>query len=438
MTGTLKAKVNGEWVPIAGSSQDAASVARWNSAWGRVGTAVGTASVWENATTTHSEVTTTAGAYRAQANLLAGRRYRIYWQAQITSMTAGDLVVLQPRIGRPTTPFTYPSNVVERMHVANQAVECQFEGEYLPTQDGAYEFSMQARLGSGGVGKLVAVNMGNSNMIMTVDDVGPVVPVSVAPPQAQPRVVASGNALGVIAVGTLLDQPGANVPAATWTNLSAPLTATLALGRRYRVRFAVRAVQASQNVNVLYRLADNGAPWGERHHNYAGLYLHMADSWLIEGDGQAHTFYAQIRCDGGPLTVYTETRLGATEFYVEDVGPNSYPALPVPATPPAWTALVLENSWAMVASDGVPGYRKIGDVVTLRGMVAGGTYGQAITTLPVGFRPPSQIEFLAFMYVTTQQLVQLYITPGGALIAASPTGTANNISLSQVSFSTTP
>ena len=62
--------------------------------------------------------------------------------------------------------------------------------------------------------------------------------------------------------------------------------------------------------------------------------------------------------------------------------------------PGAWTAPTFQNSW--VNYDGVEPaqYRKVGDIVELRGLVKNGTVGEttAIFTLPTGFRPPKRVR----------------------------------------------
>ena len=63
-----------------------------------------------------------------------------------------------------------------------------------------------------------------------------------------------------------------------------------------------------------------------------------------------------------------------------------------PAVP--WIAVSFENSWANAGgSDQVCQYRKIGDIVHLRGVMRRNpvTFGQTAFTLPVGYRPPSGI-----------------------------------------------
>jgi hypothetical protein len=60
--------------------------------------------------------------------------------------------------------------------------------------------------------------------------------------------------------------------------------------------------------------------------------------------------------------------------------------------PTAWTAVTFSGGWSNnVAPYQTAQYRKIGDLVYLRGSIDGGTLGGVAFTLPVGFRPPADI-----------------------------------------------
>ena len=57
-----------------------------------------------------------------------------------------------------------------------------------------------------------------------------------------------------------------------------------------------------------------------------------------------------------------------------------------------WINATLTNGWIpFSAANPTLQYRKVGDMVHLRGLLKGGTSGPAITTLPAGYRPPMQI-----------------------------------------------
>ncbi len=64
------------------------------------------------------------------------------------------------------------------------------------------------------------------------------------------------------------------------------------------------------------------------------------------------------------------------------------------ATPTAWTGVTYVNSWV---DHGAPNqgvqYRKIGDLVYMRGSAKNGTLNGQATTLPAGHRPPASVRF---------------------------------------------
>ena len=103
----------------------------------------------------------------------------------------------------------------------------------------------------------------------------------------------------------------------------------------------------------------------------------------------------------------------------------------------AWTAPALTNGWLDCLAGVVPtAYRKVGDVVQLRGAVKSGTVAQPAFTLPVGFRPAG----IHIFYAVAQ--------PGGARIDVGADGTVTVrsyissgtnalVSLSGIRYSTT-
>ena len=90
------------------------------------------------------------------------------------------------------------------------------------------------------------------------------------------------------------------------------------------------------------------------------------------------------------MSYYGDT---GSAFYVEDVGPISSPALPVPATSPAWTPLTPLTPFLNLGSYWAPlSYRKIDDVVSIRGVLytsAVVNAGTLIASLPAGVFPPT-------------------------------------------------
>jgi hypothetical protein len=67
----------------------------------------------------------------------------------------------------------------------------------------------------------------------------------------------------------------------------------------------------------------------------------------------------------------------------------------VTTMPTAWVSPTLLNSWVNWGSpyQGLQ-YRKVGDIVHLRGLVKFGTVATTIFTLPSGFRPPADLMYL--------------------------------------------
>lgn len=57
--------------------------------------------------------------------------------------------------------------------------------------------------------------------------------------------------------------------------------------------------------------------------------------------------------------------------------------------PTPWAGLTLQNGWTNYGGGyDVASYRKVGDMVQVKGTVRNGTVGQVWATLPVGYRPP--------------------------------------------------
>ncbi len=64
--------------------------------------------------------------------------------------------------------------------------------------------------------------------------------------------------------------------------------------------------------------------------------------------------------------------------------------------PTAWAAPAFLNGWANIGGAfQVAQYRRVGDVVSVRGVIAAGVIGLQCFVLPVGFRPPAAVIFPA-------------------------------------------
>jgi len=61
--------------------------------------------------------------------------------------------------------------------------------------------------------------------------------------------------------------------------------------------------------------------------------------------------------------------------------------------PTVWTAVTFQNAWVNFGGGEQPmQYRKIGDMVQLRGVIKSGALNTVAFTLPAGFRPPLQLH----------------------------------------------
>lgn len=94
------------------------------------------------------------------------------------------------------------------------------------------------------------------------------------------------------------------------------------------------------------------------------------------------------------------------------------------AIPTAWTALSLANGWTNIGGGLAPmQYRKVGDVVQLRGVIVPGSWEIPFAQMPVGFRPPWGLigQAIASTIITCQ----LGINTDSNLIAYKPAGSPN-------------
>lgn len=93
------------------------------------------------------------------------------------------------------------------------------------------------------------------------------------------------------------------------------------------------------------------------------------------------------------------------------------------AIAPSWTNPTLLNSWA---NFGAPfqtaQYRKIGDMVQLRGLIAGGTLGTNAFVLPSGFRPNAELIF-ASIQSSTANVGRVRILSTGGVVPSTSTDT---------------
>jgi len=271
-----------------------------------------------------------------------------------------------------------------------------------------------------------------------IEDMGPNVrpalPLTAPPPDGY---VSPGNALGAVAIGSF---SAASFSVSANTTISNALTTTLLAGRRYRLVCLLRAANiltlpSTFTLNVSRDGTSTPASgttvftvWHGANQAWTGSIL---GEILIDGDGLSHTFYAWMGNIINTFTIFTDS---GSCFYIEDVGPNVNPALPVPATPPAWTPVsAFLNGWTTNSAGGLGPvrYRKVGDIVSIEGIVVPGTLQQPAFNLPVGFRPPVDRYFSTIAGTAANTTI---VGGNGNVIVWMGSGSCHI----QCSFSTTP
>lgn len=106
---------------------------------------------------------------------------------------------------------------------------------------------------------------------------------------------------------------------------------------------------------------------------------------------------------------------------------------PLVVAPTAWTNVIFQNSWVNYGSgEQNIQYRKIGDVVYLRGVMKSGGLSTVAFTLPTGFRP---IASLAFAVSSAGAFGNLSVYSTGEVIPAN--GSTVSFHVTGVSFSIT-
>lgn len=118
---------------------------------------------------------------------------------------------------------------------------------------------------------------------------------------------------------------------------------------------------------------------------------------------------------------------------------NRMTPLVVAAT--AWANATLANGWTNYGGGAqVLQYRKIGDIVYLRGSLKspGGGAPVTITTLPAGFRPPADLEFPCTYYNVSRLVCGVIPQADGQVVARDVTPVNAMLSLTVITFSTLP
>jgi hypothetical protein len=146
-----------------------------------------------------------------------------------------------------------------------------------------------------------------------------------------------------------------------------------------------------------------------------------------------------------PPVIPPATRANATPQL--DAHPSDHNAISLALTdivarvnPTAWTAIAFGTGWSNSGGQQPGQYRKIGDVVYLRGCVAvdnAATHG-LLGTLPAGFRPPVNMIWSTWALGPTGGVVRLDVNSDGTMnLQGGLTGAIGYLSLNVLTFSVT-
>jgi hypothetical protein len=395
----------------------------WNSAWGLVARGTFTGSTVMVPVTVLCNMTATT---------VVGRRYRITLYIRAISSASVGTAFMELRknnvaIGGPwiiNPNGSYGSSTTS----------------FLMDGDGTTSAFGYVCVQGGGGQLTFSVDQDSS---FTIEDIGPITRAAVNPPAGQPQVAAAGNALGIVAMGSFLASSFL-IPAGALTVVTSSISYTMLAGRRYRVTFAVRAAQSHTAAVTTFKpwLRDGSTALHAQPPifpvaAYAGpSYQPIQYAWTFDGDGVARSF--NVALQPGPessVDAYTDY---LAFFYIEDVGPNQAPALPIPDTPPGWTPLPFAATWTNLSpAYSQCAYRKIGDRVELRGIAVSSSTANTIATLPVGFRP-SGISM--YPVLSMDVAVRLDVQTSGALVRSAGGSVVNGswVGLDGITFSVTP
>lgn len=428
-----------EWLPGIGTDD------YWNRSWGNVGTVLPN-QIYALTGTDTVFITQDVKTY-------VGRRYRASFSARAMEIVRGDggtvgAIIFKLRRDGSTAWGTggtaddrYVNTMTSGIGYGGSTVTWEFEGNGIIST-----YALSAGVTSPSTSGNLHAQAGPAS-VYSIEDIGPV-SASVAPfiPDPIRPPVSAGNALGVVYVGTVLTPQPITVATGGTGTLTAPLTWTSTLGRRYRINFVARATSgtgavASQNRYYIWNgtaQVDNDR-WVDTSANYNSANL----SWLLNGDGSTPTYTIRVDATAAASSVFFPT-----QFYIEDVGPANNPALPLDTRPPAWEPFVMAGTWTNYdggAAWEVASFRKVGDIVKMQGLVKNtGTSVGAPTivgTLPIYARPVKNHLFLAHIQqtgFTSVQVSRIDVGPDGIVyIRPINTATVDYMNLDAITFSTT-
>lgn len=98
---------------------------------------------------------------------------------------------------------------------------------------------------------------------------------------------------------------------------------------------------------------------------------------------------------------------------------------PLVIAPTAWVNASYLNGWSTFPGYQPAAYRKIGDIVYLRGVIANGTMNTDAFYLPTGFRPPSDLLVPQLASGPNAAVMIVRASTGGVIPQVYATGGSN-------------
>jgi hypothetical protein len=187
----------------------------------------------------------------------------------------------------------------------------------------------------------------------------------------------------ITAAAGIVDITGVSV---TWTAIA---------GHIYRTWVEIGAADHTTAAGQQTLYLTDAANTNKRVHGVSvGVAERRSHTMFIDETGLSGTQTRKARMAASGGTIVLAASGGAAPYaprmVVEDITTATMDGL---ATP--WTAVTFQNGWANKGSPEQPcQYRKIGDIVYLRGMMTRNPvpFATAAFNLPVGFRPPALVR----------------------------------------------
>lgn len=244
------------------------------------------------------------------------------------------------------------------------------------------------------------------------------------------------TAWGVIATGTWNVANATNNVAANTT--LGTVTPVLVAGRRYQITFFMNAISNPNTSSYFVLTSDGTGISGGLWQWVDGSYDSKTATWVIKtGDTGFAAGARVLRLSYSAAIAYFGNDVGY--IMVQDIGPVAG-ASPIVDPTPAWNTLTLTSPWANYGGAWqVAQYRKVGDIVYLRGLIANTTNQlSTLATLPAGYRPTFDNIFMVEYAAPTLGFARLDVTTGGAINVSAFSNAGTNVpwlTLSQISFS---